>query len=340
MDTEKQKALELTIAALEKEFGKGHIMKLDGDALPGLERTSTGSAALDAAVGGGLPKGRIIEIYGPPSSGKTTLTLHAIAEVQKEGGTVAFIDAEHALDPVYAAAVGVDVNSLLLCQPNNAEDALNTIDMLAGSGAVDMIILDSVAALVPKAELEGDVGDNLPGLHARLMSQALRKITGKAEKKNCTIVFINQIRYKIGVMFGSPETTTGGNGLPFYASIRLDVRKRSNVNQGTGDDALAIATNVEVKVVKNKVAPPFRTAEFQIEFGKGINKSVDLIRAATDRGVIEKAGAWYSYSGTRLGQGEANTAAFLEANPETAKKIRADFDATFQKGGLTIAEVA
>ncbi len=327
LSPEKKKALELTLAAITKEFGVGHIMALNGQAIPDLERTTTGSAAVDRAIGGGIPRGRIIEIYGPESSGKTTLTLHMIAEQQALGRVVAFIDAEHALDLKYAKALGVDVDNLLLCQPDSAEDALNTVEMLASGGAVDMIIFDSVAAISPKAELAGDVGDSLPGLVARMMSQALRKITGIAHNNNCTIVFINQIRYKIGVMFGSPETTTGGNALKFYASIRLDIRKKGTLKSGTGDDAEAVANEVTVKVVKNKVAAPFKVAEIQIEFGKGINKSLDLLRIAVDEGLILKSGAWFSLvDGTRVGQGEANSAKFLEENPDIATQLKVQLD--------------
>ena len=315
---EKQKALQAAIAAIEKNFGKGSIMKFDTDVVEPVEVISTGSLQLDKALGvGGLPRGRIIEIYGPESSGKTTLTLHAIANCQKNGGTCAFIDAEHALDIGYAQKLGVNVSELLISQPDTGEQGLEIMDQLVNSGAVDLIIVDSVAALTPKAEIEGDMGDSHMGLQARLMSQALRKVTATAKKTNCTVIFINQLRMKIGVMFGSPETTTGGNALKFYASVRLDIRRTGTIKKG--DEA--IGNETKVKVVKNKVAPPFKEVNFDIMFGSGINKEGEIIDLAVAKGIVDKSGAWYSYNGEKIGQGRDNVREFLRTNPDLAKTI-------------------
>ncbi len=315
---EKQKALQAAIAAIEKNFGKGSIMKFDTDVVEPVEVISTGSLQLDKALGvGGLPRGRIIEIYGPESSGKTTLTLHAIANCQKNGGTCAFIDAEHALDIGYAQKLGVNVSELLISQPDTGEQGLEIMDQLVNSGAVDLIIIDSVAALTPKAEIEGDMGDSHMGLQARLMSQALRKVTATAKKTNCTVIFINQLRMKIGVMFGSPETTTGGNALKFYASVRLDIRRTGTIKKG--DEA--IGNETKVKVVKNKVAPPFKEVNFDIMFGSGINKEGEIIDLAVAKGIMDKSGAWYAYKGEKIGQGRDNVREFLRTNPDLAKTI-------------------
>lgn len=315
---EKQKALQAAIAAIEKNFGKGSIMKFDTDVVEPVEVISTGSLQLDKALGvGGLPRGRIIEIYGPESSGKTTLTLHAIANCQKNGGTCAFIDAEHALDIGYAQKLGVNVSELLISQPDTGEQGLEIMDQLVNSGAVDLIIVDSVAALTPKAEIEGDMGDSHMGLQARLMSQALRKVTATAKKTNCTVIFINQLRMKIGVMFGSPETTTGGNALKFYASVRLDIRRTGTIKKG--DEA--IGNETKVKVVKNKVSPPFKEVSFDIMFGSGINKEGEIIDLAVAKGILDKSGAWYSYNGEKIGQGRDNVREFLRTNPDLAKTI-------------------
>ena len=315
---EKQKALQAAIAAIEKNFGKGSIMKFDTDVVEPVEVISTGSLQLDKALGvGGLPRGRIIEIYGPESSGKTTLTLHAIANCQKNGGTCAFIDAEHALDIGYAQKLGVNVSELLISQPDTGEQGLEIMDQLVNSGAVDLIIIDSVAALTPKAEIEGDMGDSHMGLQARLMSQALRKVTATAKKTNCTVIFINQLRMKIGVMFGSPETTTGGNALKFYASVRLDMRSTGAIKRG--DEA--IGNETKVKVVKNKVAPPFKEVNFDIMFGSGINKEGEIIDLAVAKGIMDKSGAWYAYKGEKIGQGRDNVREFLRTNPDLAKTI-------------------
>ncbi len=315
---EKQKALQAAIAAIEKNFGKGSIMKFDTDVVEPVEVISTGSLQLDKALGvGGLPRGRIIEIYGPESSGKTTLTLHAIANCQKNGGTCAFIDAEHALDIGYAQKLGVNVSELLISQPDTGEQGLEIMDQLVNSGAVDLIIIDSVAALTPKAEIEGDMGDSHMGLQARLMSQALRKVTATAKKTNCTVIFINQLRMKIGVMFGSPETTTGGNALKFYASVRLDIRRTGTIKKG--DEA--IGNETKVKVVKNKVAPPFKEVNFDIMFGSGINKEGEIIDLAVAKGIMDKSGAWYAYNGEKIGQGRDNVREFLRTNPDLAKTI-------------------
>lgn len=317
---EKQKALLAAIGKIEKDFGKGSILKMDDKVVEKIPSVSTGSLNLDLALGiGGLPRGRVIEIYGPESSGKTTLTLQTIASMQKEGGVCAFIDAEHALDIGYAKKLGVDVGNLYVSQPDNGEQALEIVDTLVNSGAVDLIVVDSVAALTPKAEIEGDMGDSLPGLQARLMSQALRKITGNIKKNNCTVIFINQIRMKIGVMFGSPETTTGGNALKFYASVRLDIRRVGQVKEG---DEI-IGSETKVKVVKNKMAPPFKEALFQILYGKGVNHLGELVDLAVQQNIVQKAGAWYSYQGDKIGQGKNNTIRHLEEHPELAQGIEA-----------------
>ncbi len=315
----KAKALDLALASIEKQFGKGAVMKLDGSAIgEKIPTISTGCLSLDLGLGiGGIPKGRIIEIYGPESSGKTTLTLHIAAECQKAGGIVAFIDAEHALDTTYASKLGVDVPNTLISQPDSGEQALEITDMLVRSGAVDLIIVDSVAALTPRAELEGDMGDSHMGLQARLMSQALRKLTGSISKSNTTLVFINQLRLKIGVMFGNPETTTGGNALKFYSSVRLDIRRIGAIKDGDN----IIGNKTKVKVVKNKVAPPFKIIEFDIMYGKGISKTGDLLDLAVQNNIVEKAGAWFSYANGKIGQGRENSKIFLEENPEIMKEI-------------------
>jgi recombination protein RecA len=319
-DKDRSKALEAAIAQIEKQFGKGAIMRLGSEGVIEIPSIPTGSIGLDIALGvGGFPRGRIIEIYGPESSGKTTLALSAVAQAQKAGGTAAFIDAEHALDVNYAARLGVNINDLLISQPDTGEQALEVTETLVRSGAVDIIVIDSVAALVPKAELEGDMGDSLPGLQARLMSQALRKLTAAISREQTTVIFINQIRMKIGVMFGSPETTTGGNALKFYASVRLDIRKIDNLK----DAQESIGSRVRVKVVKNKVAPPFKQAEFDIYFNEGISREGELIDLGVERKIIERTGAWYSYNGNRIGQGRENARQFLKANPEIAKEIEA-----------------
>ena len=315
---EKQKALEAALGQIEKQFGKGAIMKLGDSQKLDIEAISTGSFGLDLALGiGGLPMGRIVEIFGPESSGKTTLTLSVIAEAQKAGKTCAFIDAEHALDPIYASKLGVDVKELLVSQPDNGEQALEICDALVRSGAVDVIIVDSVAALTPKAEIEGDMGDSHVGLQARLMSQALRKLTGQIKNANCLVIFINQIRMKIGVMFGNPETTTGGNALKFYASVRLDIRRVGSIKEG--DEV--IGNETRVKVVKNKVAPPFRQVDFQILYGEGISKESELIDLGVKHKLISKAGAWYAYENEKIGQGKTNAMKCLKENPEQAKLI-------------------
>lgn len=318
MDENKSKALNAALSQIEKQFGKNTVMRLGDNTVQAVEAVSTGSLTLDIALGiGGLPKGRIIEIYGPESSGKTTMTLQAIAECQKAGGTCAFIDAEHALDPQYARKLGVDIDNLLVSQPDNGEQALEIADMLVRSGAIDLIVVDSVAALTPRAEIEGEMGDSHMGLQARLMSQALRKITGNAKRSNCMVIFINQIRMKIGVMFGSPETTTGGNALKFYASVRLDIRRVGQVKEG---DEI-IGSETKVKVVKNKMAPPFKEALFQILYGKGVNHLGELVDLAVQQNIVQKAGAWYSYQGDKIGQGKNNTIRHLEEHPELAKGI-------------------
>jgi recombination protein RecA len=318
-DSEKQRALEAALAQIDRAFGKGSVMKLGANgSVEQIEAISTGSLGLDMALGiGGLPKGRVIEIYGPESSGKTTLALHTVAEIQKQGGTAAFVDAEHALDPTYAHKLGVNLDDLLVSQPDNGEQALEITDTLVRSGAVDIVVVDSVAALTPRAEIEGDMGDSLPGLQARLMSQALRKLTASISKSKCIVIFINQIRMKIGVMYGSPETTTGGNALKFYASVRLDIRSIGKIkvrDEITGN-------NVRVKVVKNKIAPPFREVEFDIMYGEGISKIGEIIDLGVKAGIVEKSGSWFSYNSTRIGQGRENARDFLKANPDIAAEI-------------------
>ena len=331
MSGDKQKALTAALAQIEKQFGKGSIMRLgDAEISQDIQVVSSGSLGLDIALGvGGLARGRVIEIYGPESSGKTTLTLHAIAEMQKLGGTCAFIDAEHALDVQYASRLGVDVNNLLISQPDTGEQALEIADALVRSGSIDLIVIDSVAALVPKAEIEGDMGDSLPGLQARLMSQALRKLTGAIKRTNTTVIFINQIRMKIGVMFGNPETTTGGNALKFYASVRLDIRRTGAIKKG--DEV--IGSETRVKIVKNKVAPPFKQAEFDILYGEGISREGEILELGANLKIVEKAGAWYSYNGEKIGQGKDNAREYLRENPEIADEIDAKIRAN-AKGNL------
>ncbi|MFT7560076.1 MAG: recombination protein RecA [Flavobacteriales bacterium] len=326
MDANKEKALAAALTQIDRQFGKGTVMRMGDKERVSIPSISTGSLGLDVALGiGGLPRGRIVEIYGPESSGKTTLTLQVIAEAQKKGGVCAFIDAEHALDPIYAEKLGVNVDELIISQPDTGEQALEVTDMLVRSGAIDVLVVDSVAALTPKAEIEGDMGDHHVGLQARLMSQALRKITGNIKNANCLVIFINQIRMKIGVMFGSPETTTGGNALKFYASVRLDIRRIGAVKDG---DEI-VGSETRVKVVKNKVAPPFKQAEFQILYGTGINLYGEIIDYAVKLGLVEKAGAWYSYNGDKIGQGKANSMQYLRDHPEVAEflesKIKAEF---------------
>lgn len=321
MDENKKKALGAALGQIEKQFGKGAVMRLgDGTAHRDIDAVSTGSIGLDVALGiGGLPRGRVVEIYGPESSGKTTLTLHVIAEMQKLGGTAAFVDAEHALDPLYAEKLGVNIDDLLVSQPDTGEQALEITDMLVRSGAVDVVVVDSVAALTPKAEIEGDMGDSHMGLQARLMSQALRKLTANIKRSNTLVIFINQIRMKIGVMFGNPETTTGGNALKFYASVRLDIRRIGAIKKG--DEILGNETRV--KVVKNKVAPPFKQVEFDILYGEGISREGELIDLGVNENIVEKSGAWYSYDGNRIGQGKDNVRIYLKEHPEMAKDIEA-----------------
>ncbi len=324
VDSDKSKALEAALAQIDRAFGKGSVMKLGvGGKVVEIESVSTGSLGLDMALGiGGLPRGRVVEIYGPESSGKTTLALHTVAEVQKAGGTAAFIDAEHALDPTYAGKLGVNLDDLLVSQPDTGEQALEITDTLVRSNAIDVIVIDSVAALTPRAEIEGEMGDSLPGLQARLMSQALRKLTGSISKSKCLVIFINQIRMKIGVMYGSPETTTGGNALKFYASVRLDIRRTGSIKQR---DEI-VGNNVRVKVVKNKVAPPFREVEFDIMYGEGISKIGEIIDLGVKANIIEKSGSWFSYDSQRIGQGRENVREFLKQNPDIAadieKKVR------------------
>ena len=338
--TEKAKALQAALAQIEKQFGKGTIMRLgEGEQMDDIQVVSTGSLGLDIALGvGGLPRGRVIEIYGPESSGKTTLTLQVIAEMQKLGGTCAFIDAEHALDTNYAEKLGVKLQDMLISQPDTGEQALEVVDSLVRSGAIDLVVIDSVAALVPKAELEGDLGDSLPGLQARLMSQALRKLTATIKKTNCTVIFINQIRMKIGVMFGSPETTTGGNALKFYASVRLDIRRIGTIKKG--DEA--IGNETKVKVVKNKVSPPFKTAEFDIMFGAGISREGEIIDMGVTAKVVDKSGAWYAYNGEKIGQGRDNAREFLRENPDLAaeieNKVRESLGISLRPVGAAAAE--
>jgi len=319
MDENRKKALAAALGQIEKQFGKGSVMRLgDGTGIRDIETVSTGSIGLDVALGiGGLPRGRVVEIYGPEASGKTTLTLQVVAEVQKTGGTAAFVDAEHALDPTYAEKLGVNIDELLISQPDTGEQALEITDMLVRSGAVDIIVIDSVAALTPKAEIEGEMGDSHMGLQARLMSQALRKLAGNIKRSNAMVIFINQIRMKIGVMFGSPETTTGGNALKFYASVRLDIRRIGALKKG--DEV--IGNQTRVKVVKNKVAPPFRMAEFEILYGEGISREGEIIELGVDQGIIDKAGSWYSYGSDRIGQGKENVREYLKANPDIANDI-------------------
>ncbi|MET0027902.1 MAG: recombinase RecA [Candidatus Thiodiazotropha sp.] len=321
MDENRAKALSAALGQIEKQFGKGSVMRMgDTSAIKNIEAISTGSLSLDIALGiGGLPRGRVVEIYGPESSGKTTLTLQVIAEAQKMGGTAAFIDAEHALDPQYAEKLGVNVDELLVSQPDTGEQALEITDMLVRSGAVDVVVIDSVAALTPKAEIEGDMGDSHVGLQARLMSQALRKLTANIKRTNCLVIFINQIRMKIGVMFGSPETTTGGNALKFYSSVRLDIRRIGAIKRG--DEV--VGSDTRVKVVKNKVAPPFKQVEFEILYGEGISHEGEIIELGVKQNIIDKSGAWYSYNGDRIGQGKENVRNFLKENPDIANGIEA-----------------
>jgi recombination protein RecA len=323
----KQKALGLALETIEKQFGKGSIMKLGEAHKVNVETVPTGSLSLDIALGGGVPKGRIVEIYGPESSGKTTLTLHVIAEIQKKGGSAAFIDAEHALDPAYAKRLGVDTDNLLISQPDNGEQALEITETLVRSNAVDLIVVDSVAALVPRAEIEGEMGDSHMGLQARLMSQALRKLTGVISRSNTTVIFINQIRMKIGVMFGNPETTTGGNALKFYSSVRMDIRRISQIKQG--DEV--VGNRARVKVVKNKIAPPFQQAEFDIMYNKGISRSGDVLDLAVNRGLVEKSGAWFAYGGDKIGQGREAAKAYLEENPKAMNEIAVKIRQTVEK---------
>jgi recombination protein RecA len=319
MDENRKKALTAALGQIEKQFGKGSVMRLgDAPAIWDVEAVSTGSLGLDIALGiGGLPRGRVVEVFGPESSGKTTLTLSVVAEVQRAGGTAAFVDAEHALDPSYAEKLGVNIGELLVSQPDTGEQALEITDMLVRSGAVDLVVIDSVAALTPKAEIEGEMGEMQVGLHARLMSQALRKLTGNIKRSNTMVIFINQIRMKIGVMFGSPETTTGGNALKFYASVRLDIRRIGAIKNGEE----VVGNMTRVKVVKNKVSPPFREAEFEIMYGVGISREGEVIELGSQQGIIDKAGAWYSYKGERIGQGKDNVRTFLQQHPEISREI-------------------
>jgi recombination protein RecA len=340
MNPEKAKALQAALAQIEKQFGKGSIMRLgEGEVAEDIQVVSTGSLGLDIALGvGGLPRGRVIEIYGPESSGKTTLTLQVVAEMQKLNGVCAFVDAEHALDVQYAQKLGVNLHELLISQPDTGEQALEIVDALVRSGSVDLIVVDSVAALVPKAEIEGEMGDSLPGLQARLMSQALRKLTATIKKTNCTVIFINQIRMKIGVMFGSPETTTGGNALKFYASVRLDIRRVGSIKKG--DEV--IGNETKVKVVKNKVSPPFKTADFDILYGEGISREGEIIDLGVAQRIVDKSGAWYAYNGEKIGQGKDNAREFLRENPEIAheieNKIREQLGITLLPSAADVAE--
>jgi recombination protein RecA len=330
---DKNKALDAALSQIERAFGKGSIMKLGADRIVEIESISTGSLGLDIALGiGGLPRGRVVEIFGPESSGKTTLALHTVAESQKRGGICAFIDAEHALDPGYARKLGVNIDDLLISQPDTGEQALEIADTLVRSGAIEILVIDSVAALTPRAELEGEMGDQLPGLQARLMSQALRKLTGSISKSNCMVIFINQIRMKIGVMFGSPETTSGGNALKFYASVRLDIRRIGSIK----DREEAVGNQTRVKVVKNKVAPPFKQVEFDVMYGEGISKTGELLDLGATAGIVEKSGSWFSYKGQRIGQGRENAKNFLKANPDVANDIEAAIRAN---AGLIAAKI-
>jgi len=340
MDDNRKKALTAALGQIEKQFGKGSVMRLgDAAASYDIEAVSTGSLGLDIALGiGGLPRGRVVEIYGPESSGKTTLTLEVIAEIQRNGGTAAFVDAEHALDPVYAEKLGVNVNDLLVSQPDTGEQALEITDMLVRSGAVDVVVVDSVAALTPKAEIEGEMGELQVGLHARLMSQALRKLTGNIKRSNTIVIFINQIRLKIGVMFGNPETTTGGNALKFYSSVRLDIRRIGAIKNGEE----VIGNQTRVKVVKNKVAPPFREAEFEIMYGQGISREGEIIELGVAHNFIEKSGSWYAYKGERIGQGKENAREFLKTHPDIARDVESQIRAKLlvkpSKAGAAAAE--
>lgn len=333
LSPEKRKALELAVSQIERTFGKGSIMRLGDATRMKVETISSGALTLDLALGGGLPKGRIIEIYGPESSGKTTLALHAVAEVQKAGGVAAFVDAEHALDPTYAAALGVDIENLLVAQPDTGEAGLEIVDQLVRSTAVDIVVVDSVAALVPRAEIEGDMGDSHVGLQARLMSQALRKITGNIGKTGCTVIFLNQLRQKIGVTYGNPETTTGGTALKFYASVRLDIRRVQTLKKGTEEFGI----RAKVKVAKNKVAPPFRIAEFDIIFGKGISNLGCILDMAEETGVITRKGAWYSYNGENLAQGRDNTIKYMEENPAFAQEVEQQVRQKLDQGAAVSA---
>ena len=328
----RNEALQNALAQIQKQYGEGSIMNLSEAGKMNLETIPTGSIGLDLALGGGIPKGRIIEVYGPESSGKTTLSLHVAAECQKQGGQIAFIDAEHALDPEYAKRIGLDLAKCTISQPDSGEEALEITELLVRSGAVDLIIVDSVAALTPKAEIEGMMGDSHMGLQARLMSQALRKLTAAISKSKCTVIFINQIRMKIGVMFGNPETTTGGNALKFYASVRLDIRRTAKIETGTGENKDVLGNRVKVKVVKNKVAAPFKSAEFDIMFNEGISKEGDVLAVATDQEIVKKAGAFYSYGETKLGQGAENSKQFLRENPKIFLEIRGKI---LEKAGIS-----
>ncbi|MGD9356593.1 MAG: recombinase RecA [Chromatiales bacterium] len=326
MDDNRKKALGAALSQIEKQFGKGSVMRMgDSSAVRNIEAISTGSLGLDIALGiGGVPKGRVVEIYGPESSGKTTLTLHIVAEAQKKGGTTAFVDAEHALDPQYAEKLGVNMDELLVSQPDTGEQALEITDMLVRSGAVDVVVVDSVAALTPRAEIEGEMGDSHVGLQARLMSQALRKLTANIKRSNCIVIFINQIRMKIGVMFGSPETTTGGNALKFYSSVRMDIRRTGAIKRG--DEV--VGNETRVKVVKNKVAPPFKQANFEIMYGEGISREGEIIDLGVQHGIVDKSGSWYSYKGDKIGQGKENVRNFLKENPDVAAEIEGSIRAT------------
>lgn len=334
---ERKKALDAVILQLEKQFGKGAIMKMDAAGYSsGIEVISTGCLTLDLALGvGGVPRGRIIEIYGPESSGKTTVSLHIIAEAQKNGGTAAFIDAEHALDPVYAQKLGVNISELYVSQPDNGEQALEIAESLVRSGAIDVVVIDSVAALTPKAEIDGEMGDSHMGLQARLMSQALRKMTGVISRANTAVVFINQLREKVGVMFGNPETTTGGKALKFYASVRMDVRRIDSIK---GDDKEVVGNRTRVKIVKNKLAPPFRTAEFEIIFGEGISQVGCILDLASEHGIIEKSGSWFSYNGEKIGQGRENTRKYLKEHPDVAAEVEKKIRAKFNAGAIDLLE--